>query len=282
MEQQVSAPRRGRPSNAKPSVDKVEMAEAPSSKSASKPKIKRKAPKTDTPNVYNVINGGGMYFKLRSRTIVFDEEVGYTRELRYCPSEKSIWADEQSDKARVSAVIFRDKTLVVPQSQPNLIQYLERHPDNVANGGIEFKLLNETENIQEEVDTEFIIHDAISMVKSRPLDELLPLAMALNIDVDKDNLSIKRDLIRYARSNPRNFMDMSRNPLVEARGYVSQAYDFDIIKEIKGAVVWADTGKMICSVPVGQNRVDVVTRFVMTDQGSSVLAEIERQLSDIA
>jgi len=263
-------------------VDKVEMAEAPSSKSASKPKIKRKAPKTDTPNVYNVINGGGMYFKLRSRTIVFDEEVGYTRELRYCPSEKSIWADEQSDKARVSAVIFRDKTLVVPQSQPNLIQYLERHPDNVANGGIEFKLLNETENIQEEVDTEFIIHDAISMVKSRPLDELLPLAMALNIDVDKDNLSIKRDLIRYARSNPRNFMDMSRNPLVEARGYVSQAYDFDIIKEIKGAVVWADTGKMICSVPVGQNRVDVVTRFVMTDQGSSVLAEIERQLSDIA
>jgi len=282
MEQQVNAPRRGRPAKAKPSVDTTDVVEKPASKAPAKPKIKRKAPKTNVPNVYNVINGGGMYFKLRSRTIVFDEEVGYTRELRYCPSEKSVWSDEQSEKARVSAVIFRDKTLVVPQSQPNLIEYLERHPDNVANGGREFKLLNEAENIEDEVNTEFIIHDAISMVKSRPLDELLPLAMALNIDVNKDNLSIKRDLIRYAKSHPKNFMEMSRNPLVEARGYVSQAYDFDIIREAKGAVVWSDTGKMICSVPVGQNKIDVVTRFVMTDQGSSVLAEIERQLAEIA
>jgi hypothetical protein len=70
--------------------------------------------------------------------------------------------------------------------------------------------------------------------------------------------------------------------MVNARSTVAQALDFQIIEERKGAVVWFDTGKMIVSVPVGQDSVEVMTRFVMTDKGTTVLSELERQLEAIA
>jgi len=70
--------------------------------------------------------------------------------------------------------------------------------------------------------------------------------------------------------------------MVMARTTVAQSFDFQIIEQRSGAVVWFDTGKLIVSVPVGQDKTEVMTRFVMTDKGSSVLSELERQLDDIA
>ena len=67
-----------------------------------------------------------------------------------------------------------------------------------------------------------------------------------------------------------------------ARTTVAQSFDFQIIEDRNGGVVWFDTGKLIVSVPVGQDKVEVMTRFVMTDKGSTVLSELERQLAEIA
>ena len=86
----------------------------------------------------------------------------------------------------------------------------------------------------------------------------------------------------YAKKNPKKFMDMFDNPMVHARTTIMQGFDFDIVSEKRGAIVWTDTGKMVLSVPVGQDPVDTLTRFCMTDKGSSVLSDIERQLTEIA
>ena len=39
---------------------------------------------------------------------------------------------------------------------------------------------------------------------------------------------------------------------------------------------------MVVAIPAGMDRIEVTTRFVMTDAGSVTLAEIERQLAEIA
>jgi hypothetical protein len=77
-------------------------------------------------------------------------------------------------------------------------------------------------------------------------------------------------------------MGLIDSPMVMARTTVAQSFDFQVIEQRSGAVVWFDTGKLIVSVPVGQDKIEVMTRFVMTDKGSSVLSELERQLDDIA
>ena len=274
MEKTKPTPKRGRP----PRVVEEKPAAKPKAKL-----IKRNVPDANqVPKVFEVVNGGGIYYKLRSRPIVFDEKTNTNRELRYCPAEKSVFKDEQSEAARVSPVVFRDKTLVVPHTQPNLLRYLELHPGNTANGGNAFRLLNEEVNVEKEIDNEFKTHDAISFIKARPIDELIPLAMALNIEVNQSNINIKRDLVRYAKSNPARFLDMTTNPLVEARSVVASAFDFEIIRNNGGAVVWTDTNKIIVSIPAGQDKTEVMTRFVMTDAGAAVLSEIERQLAEIA
>ena len=275
MEKQ-QAPKRGRPrvQAEQPKVESVK----PKRKVVRKTKDKSKQPR-----LFKIEKGAGIYYKIRSANIThYDEDKNEVRELRYCAREQSVFVDEQSERAVRSHVIFRDGQLLVMPNQPNLLRYLELHPDNKANKGTVFSLVNEEVDHEKLVENEFLVHDAISLVKSRPVEELLPLAMALNIDINQSSLAIKRAMVVYAKKEPQKFLDMNSNPLVEARSSVQQAFDFEILRDNGGAVVWADTNKMVVSIPAGMNKVEVLTRFVMTDQGASTLAEIERQLAEIA
>lgn len=275
MEKQ-QAPKRGRPrvQAEQPKVESVK----PKRKVVRKTKDKSKQPK-----LFKIEKGAGIYYKIRSANIThYDEDKNEVRELRYCAREQSVFVDEQSERAVRSHVIFRDGQLLVMPNQPNLLRYLELHPDNKANRGTVFSLVNEEVDHEKLVENEFLVHDAISLIKSRPVEELLPLAMALNIDINQSSLAIKRAMVVYAKKEPQKFLDMNSNPLVEARSTVQQAFDFEILRDNGGAVVWADTNKMVVSIPAGMNKVEVLTRFVMTDQGASTLAEIERQLAEIA
>ena len=248
-------------------------------------KVKRVLPdENKMPQVYQTVNNkGGIFFKLRSKNVtVFDENENTVRQIRYCPGEPSIFVDEQSGLAKIEHVVFENKTLVVPFDKPNLRAFMEMHPDNRANGGNLFELANKEADTEAELENEFAVTDAINMIKSRSIDELLPIALALNINTNQKDLAVKRALVLQAKGNPKKFMSLFDSPLVMARTTVTQAFDFQIIGDRDGAVVWFDTGKLIVSVPVGQDKVEVMTRFVLTDKGSTVLSELERQLDDIA
>lgn len=221
--------------------------------------------------------------KIRANNVqVFDEETNTVRGIRYCPAEPSIYIDEQSPQAVRSHVYFTDKMLIVNYDKPNLIAYLEAHPDNALNGGSVFKLVNKEDDAEKVLEMEFQVNDAIAIIKARPIEELLPVAIAMNVDTNQKDLSIKRNLVQMAKRDPKHFMSMVDSPMVNARSTVIEGFDFQILDYRQGAVVWFDSGKMIASVPVGQDKVEVMTRFVMTDKGSLVLSDIERQLEAIA
>ncbi len=271
MTQEKTTVQRGRPIARKETSPAPEAAPKKAVK-AKKSTIKRNIPDTEKlPRLYETLGKrGGIFFKLRANKLtVFDDETGQRRAIRYCPGEASIYVDEQSDQAVREHVIFRNKMLVVPYDQPSLREYLDKHPDNAANGGGSFRLVDNKVN-------------SISLIKARPIEELLPVAMSLKINTNQKDLQVKRALVLYAKKKPQNFIEMFDNPLVHARTSVMQALDFQIISEKKGVIVWSDTGKLVVSVPVGQDAIDTMTRFCLTDKGSSVLNEINRQLEEIA
>ena len=264
------AVKRGRPVTRK---ETSPPSETPKKKAIKKktPTIKRNIPnELRLPKLYETIgNRGGVFFKLRaSRLTVYDEETNQRRAIRYCPGEPSIYVDEQS-------------MLIVRYDQPNLLDFLNKHPDNQSNGGGSFKIIDKKDNVEKEIADEFLITDAIAMIKARPLEELLPVALSLNINTNQKDLLVKRALVLYAKKQPQKFIDMFDNPIVHARTTVMQGLDFQIVSEKNGVIVWPDTGKVVVSIPAGQDPVDTLTRFSMTDRGSSVLSEIERQLADI-
>jgi len=232
--------------------------------------------------VYEVPHGGGIVFKIKSETTVYDQASNSVRAIRYCPGETSIYKDEQSVNARRSHVIFRNGLLAVPQNQPNLAMFLDMHPDNIANGGDKFKLVDNSRSSEEEVEKEFLSHDAVAMVRTKDSDEILAVAVALGINIEQKMIEIRRELLREAKANPKAFIEMFDDPRVKTRSAIIQATDFQILAAKPDGVYWFDSGRLIISVPAGQEPIDMMVRFCLTEKGASVYEELVSRLEKLS
>ena len=232
--------------------------------------------------VYTITKGGGIWYKLKQNNItVFDEESQQVRQLRYSPNEMSVWADEQGENIIREQIAFIQKNILVPYTKPNLQKYLNLHPDNVANGGKVFNLVDTEKKATVELDKEFIMLDAVGMVRDKSIDELLPVAMYLGIDTNQRNMEIKRELLMQAKSNPNRFIEMFDNPVVKVKSTIISAVDFQILRADNDGLKWYDSNRLIVATPAGQDTVDIATRYCLSEKGAMVLEEIENQLSKI-
>lgn len=249
----------------------------------SKSKVKRtEVDESKANKVYTIKKGGGIWYKLRQNNItVFDDVTGSVRQLRYSPNENSVWADEQSENIIREQIIFQAKNLVVPYTKPNLQKYLELHPDNKANGGNIFELVDTARNAEVELETEFSVLEAVGMVRDKSVDELLPVAMYLGINTSQKNMEIKRELLREAKANPTRFIQMFDNPMVRTKSVIMSAIDFQILRADGDGLKWFDSRRLIVATPAGQDTIDVATRFCLSEKGALVFEEIQSQLDKI-
>lgn len=233
--------------------------------------------------VYEIPSGGGIAYLIQQRGItVYDEVKNTVRQIRYCPNENSIWVDEQSDNAKKEAVVFRDGKLVVPKEKPNLKHFLDTHPQNMANGGNSFRIMDETKKAQDILDTEFSQIDAIAAVRDKDIQELLPVAIFYGVNIDRSTADIRFDLLKIAKKSPGSFLQAFDSPQVVARSVIRQAADYQIIDLRNDGAYWFDSNGLIVSVPVGQTAIDVMTRFCLTEKGASVLSTLEERLERLA
>lgn len=251
--------------------------------SSSSTKVKRQlVDDSKKDKVYTISKGGGIWYKLKQNNItVFDEETKSVRQLRYSPNEMSVWADEQGENIIREQIAFIQKNILVPYTKPNLQKYLDLHPDNVANGGKVFNLVDTEKKATVELDKEFIMLDAVGMVRDKSIDELLPVAMYLGIDTNQRNMEIKRELLMQAKSNPKRFIEMFDNPVVKVKSTIISAIDFQILRADNDGLKWYDSNRLIVATPAGQDTVDIATRYCLSEKGAMVLEEIENQLSKI-
>lgn len=230
---------------------------------------------------YKIVSNGGITYMLSQANItVYDKEKDSVRQIRYCPNENSVFVDEQSENARKEAVIFRDGYIFVPREKPNLKRFLDLHPSNKSNGGSLFSLLDDKVNIESELTKEFDVFEAVSLVRDKHIDELLPVAMFYGVNVNRPVSEIKYDLLRIAKSKPHEFVSSFDNPIVKTRSLVFKASEYNVVTLKPDGCYWTDSNNLIVAVPVGQDPLDTLTRFCMTERGSSALLSIEDHLSN--
>lgn len=272
--------RAGRPKKA--TAEAVIDAPAPEVKAKKKAPILRKEVELEH-TMWEIPKGGGIAFMIQQRGItVFDKEKDTIRQMRYCPNENSIWVDEQSENAKKEAVIFRNGKLMVPKEKPNLRKFLENHPQNMANGGTTFKIVNETKKAEDELAKEFSQVEAVAAVRDKDIQELLPVAIYYGLNIDRSTSDIRYDLLKIAKKKPTEFIKAFDSPQVVARSVIRQAADYQIIDLRQDGAYWFDSNGLIVSTPVGQKSIDVLTRFCLTEKGSSVLASLEERLERLA
>jgi hypothetical protein len=229
--------------------------------------------------IYQLVEGGGVWFKLSQKDItIYDSEKDTVRSIRYCSNEPSIYVDEQSQNGRRAQIVFVDKMLGVPASQPNLQDYLDKHPGNTKNGGTTFFEINHEQKTDTLIQDEFLAHDAISLIREKSIDDLIPVILYLGISLEQRNQEIRRELLIEAKSNPQAFIQLFDNPLVKMRASISLAASNGILKINQDGVFWTDSNRLILATPVGQDGVDMMTKFCLSEKGSLVHQEILKRL----
>ena len=222
---------------------------------------------------------GATYMMQQKGITVYDPETEMVREIRYCPNENSIWRDDQSPAARRESIVFLEGRHFVPSNKPNLKAFLDAHPGNKKNGGKIFEMVDKEKKAEIKVDTEFLVADAVMMVRDKDLNDLLAVAVAQGMNVDRPVNEIKHDLLVFAKKNPKRFIESFDNPVVEMKAKMRQAEKFQILKLDPDGVRWFDTGKLIVSVPAGKKPLDILVRYCLTEAAVPVVEEIEKQLN---
>ena len=212
---------------------------------------------------------------------VYDSEMDTVREMRYCPNEPSIWADEQGDKARKETVAFREGKLFVRRDQPNLKKFMELHPMNMSNGGTIFREVNKKKDAEVLLKREFELSEAISLVRDKDINELLPVALYFGININVPVSEIRYNLLNVAKSKTQAFIESFDSPQVQVRSSIQQAKDYQILNLKSNGCYWFDSNSLIVSVPVGQDPLDTMVRFCLTEKGSSVLSLVESKLDKL-
>jgi hypothetical protein len=247
-----------------------------------KPKAKRAVKRKDVKyeaREFKALQSSGTFLLMQSGVTIYDEETDSVREIRYCERENSIFRDDQHANSVKTPITFRMGRLFVPRTKPNLMNYLTVHPGNKANGGSLFTIIDTVKKAEIDIDQEFLVNDAVNLIRAKDLDDLLAVALAFNIDVDRPIAEIKHDLLIKAKKSPKTFIESFDNPVVSMKSLVKQAKSYNIISVSSKEIKWVDTNKHIISVPAGQDPVDVFVRYCMTEAAAPLVAEIERQLA---
>ncbi len=271
--------------NTKPSAGARKAASTASTKTAATPAASKKEYSfkefdntQSKPSSFKIISGGGIVCPIRTNVTVFDKEYNKVRQIRYSPNEPSIYVDNQSEHAQREHIIFRDKMLFVPVEKPNLLEFLLKHPDNTANGGSLFEMIDKSRSAEEELEREFTQFDAVSMVRDKDISELLPVAMFLGINTKRKSAEIRRDLLMDAKKNPTRFVELFDNPQVKCKSAVMQAVDFQIVKEKADGMYWFDSNRLIITAAAGLDPVAVMSRFCLTEKGAPVYDRLLEEL----
>lgn len=232
---------------------------------------------------YEVIRGGGVVFMLPQKGVtVYDSEKDTVRELRYCPNEPSVWRDEQSDNAVKQSVIFDNGRIFVPKNKPNLRVFMDKHPGNKANGGSIFKKIDKRGDAETQLKKEFKLTEAISLVRDTSINDLLPIALYFKVGVNSPVSEIRYNLLQIAKKKPQEFIESFDSPQVQTRASIQQAKDYQIINLKADGAFWFDSNSLIVSVPAGQDPMDVMVRYCLTEKGAPVLSDIEERLDKLA
>ena len=216
----------------------------------------------------------------KSPLMWFDEEKGYQRELKYATNQRSCFVDEQKGPATLGRIVFREGSLSVPKEEVALQQLLSLYHPYTHKGVIkEYKpdviATSQVDYIEMEL-------DAMNLATSLDLDEAEAI-MRVQIGSGVSRMSskeLKRDLLVFARNEPRLFLDLANDENVHLRNIGIKATEMGILKlsADQRTFFYGDTNRKLMTVPFDEHPYSALAAYFKTDEGMEVLNAIEKRL----
>lgn len=238
--------------------------------------------------VYKLLSGSPLSYSLASRNhprfplMWFDEEKNQNRALRYAINQKSPFEDEQDGNAIIEPIIFEDGFLSVSRTNPVLQQFLHYHPLN----GAVFVEVDEQKEAGTEVEDMNIEIDAMVAARELSIEQIETLTRVM---FGKDPSVVpteilKRDILVYAKSEPRDFLNILNDPELQFQAKVRLFFENRLLAlRNNDKEVWFSTStnkKKMLSVPFGEDPYEMTGHYLQSDEGLDALKMLEAILSE--
>jgi len=210
----------------------------------------------------------------------FDEEKGYERELKYCQNQKTPFVDEMKGDQRLEHIVFRSGNLFVPKEKTvlqKLLSLYHPHRDTIF---YEFK---PAAVAAEEIDV--LEQQVEALVAARNVDiDMAEAIMRVEVGSKVSELSskeLRRDLLIFARNNPKLFLELADDENVILRNFGIKAVEEGILRlsQDQRYFMWGSNGRKIMTVPFEEHPYTALAHWFKTDEGMEIFSNIEKRLN---
>ena len=210
----------------------------------------------------------------------FDEEKGYERELKYCSNQRTCFVDEMVGDQRLEHIIFRNGVLNVTKNKTVLQKllslyhpqrdkiYYEHKPSIIA--------ASEIDVLEMEI-------EALNAAKNLDID-MAEAVMRVEIGSKVSEMSskeLKRELLLYAKNNPKLFLELVNDENVVLRNFGIRATEMGILKlsSDQRTFSWGSNDRKLMNVPFDEHPYSALAAWFKTDEGMEIYSNIEKRLN---
>ena len=211
----------------------------------------------------------------------FDEEKGYERELKYCQNQKTPFVDEMKGDQRLEHIIFRSGSLLVEKEKVTLQKLLSLyHPSR----DVIYEEYKPAALAAEEIDVLELQVDALTAARNIDID-MAEAIMRVEVGSKVSNLSskeLRRDLLVFARNNPKLFLELADDENVMLRNFGIRAVEAGILRlsSDQRNFLWGSNGRKIMTIPFDEHPYTALAHWFKTDEGMEIYQNIEKRLNN--
>ena len=211
----------------------------------------------------------------------FDEEKGYERELKYTENQRTVFVDEMKGEQRLAHIIFRAGVLEVPKNKQTLQKLLSLyHPHK----DVIFKEFEPVKKAADEIDVLNTEVDALMAARNLEID-MVEAIMRVEVGSEVSKMSskeLRRDLLIFAKKNPKLFLDLVKDENVQLRNFGIKATEMGLIKlsQDQRTFTWASNNRKLMTVPFDEHPYSALAHWFKTDEGMEIYKNIEKRLKD--
>jgi len=218
---------------------------------------------------------------IRSSNIYyFDKEKGYERELKYCKNQRTCFVDEMKGDQRLEHVVFRSGALYVPKEEVTLQKFLSLyHPENN-------KLFHEYKPVEEaETQLDWLEFEVEALTAAKQMDiDTMEAIMRVEMGSEVSSMSskeLKRDLLLFAKRNPKLFIELAADDNVKLRNFGIKAVELNILKlsNDQRYFMWGSNDRKLMTVPFDEHPYSALAAWFKTDEGMEIYSNIEKRLN---
>lgn len=215
----------------------------------------------------------------RHALLYYDEKTNEQREIRYATNQNSPFKDEQKGEVTLGHIVFKDGSLFVPKRNQVLQKILSLyHP-------LKNKIYSELDQIEVAKDDLFELEleiEALNAARNIDIDQaeaILRVEIGSKVS-EMSSKELKRDLLLFAKNNPKLFLNLANDDNVQLRNVAIRAEEAGIIR-LSGdqrTFTWGTNGRKLMNVPFDENPYSAFAAFLKTDEGVEIYKSIDKKL----